>query len=743
MQGDEQLVEAAVAAGGADPEAGNTEQRTDVQRQEPEPDQARSALVEQWTKRVQQAKAHHEPAFKRMREDMQFARGLQWLDQKNPRDERYVANLTLRHLHNKVAALYAKNPKAQAKRRKRLDYQIWDGDPQALMQAQQTVMQAQQAMQQTGDPRILQMPEVQQAQQLMEDVQNGHQYRQMVDRIGKTLEVVYEHQLEQQQPRFKAQMKQLVRRAATTGVGYIKLNYFREFEQSPELAGRINDVRNQLALVEQRMEDLADNELRPDQAEAEELRATLEALHNQEDVITREGLDLDFPSATAIIPDENCKQLDGFIGARWVAQEYLLTPDQVQQYYEVDLSSADYRPYTPPTEGSVEGAQPVNSEAGSTAGGHGQGTGDEQQAKKVCVWEIFDRDSGLVYHIADGYGDFLAEPHVPNVTLERFFPFFVLTFNEIEDEHSLFPPSDVSLMRPMQEEHNVSRQRLREHRDAVRPKHVAPRGKLSDSDKTNLAEGDAHSVVEVDGLQPGEAIENVIQPVPHAPIDQNLYEVNQFFEDTLKAAGTHEAQMGGSSKSSATEASVAESTRQTAMDSNVDDLDEFLSELAQNAGYALLTQMSEEKAREIAGPGAVWPDVTAEDVAQDLWLTVRAGSSGKPNRSQEIQNFERLAPILMQVPGINPRWLAEEAIDRLDDRLDLEEAYVEGLPSIQAQNRQMQVDQGRPGETQSDQAEHGEEGGANQAPRPAENDANQGANPDAQGAPQRPSRPVA
>ena len=734
MEGDEQFTQAVT-------EGASGNQRTDVRRQEPDTAEARAQLVEQWSKRVKQAKAHHEPAFKRMRKDMQFARGLQWLDQKSPDDERYVANLTLRHLHNKVAALYAKNPKAQAKRRKRLDYAVWDGDPQSLMQAQQTVAEAQQVVQQTGDPMVLQMPQVQQAQQLMEDVQRGHQHRQMIDRIGKTLEVVYEHQLEQQQPKFKAQMKQLVRRASTAGVGYIKLNYFREQEQSPEMAGRISDVRNQLALVEQRMEDLADDELHPHQAEAEELRATLDALQQQEGVFTREGLDLDFPSATAIIPDENCKQLDGFLGARWVAQEYLLTPEQIQQYYEVDVSH-QFRPYEPPSENSTEGAQPVDSEPGSTAGGRGEGAGSEQE-KKVCVWEVFDRNSGLVYHIADGYGDFLREPHAPYVKLERFFPFFVLTFNEIEDEHTLFPPSDVALMRPMQEEHNVSRQRLREHRDAVRPKHVAPRGKLTNEDKERLASGDAHSVVEVDGLQPGENIENVIQAVPHAPIDQNLYEVNQFFEDTLKAVGTHEAQMGGSSKSTATEASVAESTRQTSMDSNVDDLDEFLSELAQNAGYVLLTEMPQDKVQEIAGPGAVWPEVTAEEIARDLWLTVRAGSSGKPNRSQEIQNFERLAPILMQIPGIDPHWMAKEAIHRLDDRMDLEEAYVEGLPSITAQNHQAQPDQGEPGETQNDQADHGREGGADHSPAPPDNDANQGPNPAAQGAPQRPSRPVA
>jgi hypothetical protein len=75
------------------------------------------------------------------------------------------------------------------------------------------------------------------------------------------------------------------------------------------------------------------------------------------------------------------------------------------------------------------------------------------------------------------------------------------------------------------------------------------------------------------------------------------------------------------------------------------------------------------------------------DIANELFLEVEAGSSGKPNQAVEVQNFQQLAPLLMQIPGITPYWLAKEAVKRLDDRIDLTEALSAGMPSIVTQNR--------------------------------------------------------
>jgi hypothetical protein len=127
------------------------------------------------------------------------------------------------------------------------------------------------------------------------------------------------------------------------------------------------------------------------------------------------------------------------------------------------------------------------------------------------------------------------------------------------------------------------------------------------------------------------------------------------------------------------------------MGSNVDDLDEFLTELARAAGAVMLTMMDPATATKIAGPGAAWPTLSSQEIANELLLEIEAGSSGRPNKAADIAAFERLAPLLIQIPGIDPTWLAKEAIKRMDDGLDLTEAVRAALPSIVQMNAQKQM----------------------------------------------------
>jgi hypothetical protein len=72
---------------------GNT---SDEPEQSLELDQQR-AEVKRWCDRILRAKVHWEKDFKRMREDMEFASGLQWDGQTSLLEERYINNVTLRN----------------------------------------------------------------------------------------------------------------------------------------------------------------------------------------------------------------------------------------------------------------------------------------------------------------------------------------------------------------------------------------------------------------------------------------------------------------------------------------------------------------------------------------------------------------------------------------------------------------------------------------------------------------------
>jgi hypothetical protein len=209
---------------------------------------------------------------------------------------------------------------------------------------------------------------------------------------------------------------------------------------------------------------------------------------------------------------------------------------------------------------------------------------------------------------------------------------------------------------------------------------------LSESDVRKLIDRAPNEVIQLQAIQPGQKVSDVLQPVMPIPIDPSLYDVSMYMEDIYRVIGSQEANMGGTGTSTATEVSVAESSRQTAMGSNVDDLDEFLTELSRAAGQVLLTMMDPVSVQKIAGQGASWPTLSAQEIADNLMLEVEAGSSGRPNKAAEIANFERLAPTLLQIPGIDPSWLAKEAIRRMDDNIDMTDAIKAALPSIVAQN---------------------------------------------------------
>ena len=304
----------------------------------------------------------------------------------------------------------------------------------------------------------------------------------------------------------------------------------------------------------------------------------------------------------------------------------------------------------------------------------------------VCVYEIYDKPSGLVYTVADGHDDFLKEPAEPELKLETFWPVFSLVVNEVEHDKEIYPPSDVHLMRSMVHEYNRAREGLREHRKANRPTYLTPAGVLEEEDKEKLVARPAHGVITVQGMTAGQKSEDLVTPLKTVGIDPNLYEVGTVFDDVQLAVGAQEANFGGTAGATATETSVAESSRMSALGAQVDELDSFMSEVARAAGAIMFQQMSTEQVKRIAGPGAAWPELTAQEIADEIQLEIEAGSTGKPNQAAELRNMERVLPYVIQIPGIDPKWLAKEVLKRMDDKLDLDAALAEGVQSVVAMN---------------------------------------------------------
>jgi hypothetical protein len=121
-------------------------------------------------------------------------------------------------------------------------------------------------------------------------VQQVKQYDEMMERVGKTLEIFYNYNIDEQTHSFKSMMKMTVRRAVVTGVGYVKLGFQRAMQMSPEIEARIADMSERLANIERLSADFADQEFHDTDAEAEQLRIDIQSLTQEGALIVREGL---------------------------------------------------------------------------------------------------------------------------------------------------------------------------------------------------------------------------------------------------------------------------------------------------------------------------------------------------------------------------------------------------------------------------------------------------------------------
>lgn len=658
-----------------------------MQREVPVLDPGAEQAVKKWQKKILASKKFFEKDFKRMREDMMIARqgaSNDWVDSGN-----YTVPIINQYLNTAVSSLYAKNPTATAEKRRTLDYTMWDGKPDSAMAALQGMM--------TGDPNAMMM---------VQDIEQGRQKYDMLKKVGRTLEILFDYYSNEQKPRLKPLMKAFVRRAKTCGVSYMMLGFQREFaELTPDDTAHLEDSRNKLGELQRRMMDYQDGEiLDADRDEEFELQTIIADLENKQNVLLREGPKFMFPRATEIIVDPRCTQLMGFIGAGWIAREFHKSPDEIKKIYQIDIGNG-YTPYK--QNGKGELAEYHRSADSEDGGKGGKDTG------MICVWEIYNKELQQTLTIADGYKGFLVAPKEPDYWMEGFWPVFAQTFNDVESECDLYPLSDVHMLKHVQAEYNRSREYRRLHREANKPKYAAVKGRMTESDKDKLSNAPAHAVIEFESLGQGERIGDLVQRFESVPIDPALYETNSEMEDTLRIVGAQEANLGGVSGATATETSIAEGSRMSSLSSNVDDLDEFLTDVFGALGQLLLMELSVETVQEIVGVGAVWPEMDRETVAKQIFLKVRAGSSGRPNKAAELANMERGMPYLIQLPGVNPYPLGRRYADLLE--IDLDDIVVEGMPSIQALNAQM----GKPAVaggagTEDDPAVQGASGGNNQ-----------------------------
>ena len=157
----------------------------------------------------------------------------------------------------------------------------------------------------------------------------------------------------------------------------------------------------------------------------------------------------------------------------------------------------------------------------------------------------------------------------------------------------------------------------------------------------------------------------------------------------------------------ATEANIQQQGLATRVQEKLDATEDWLRDIAKFSIEILLQELQPQKAMEIAGPQAFWPILNKQQLFDNVYVHIAAGSMGMPNENDERMRWIELMPIVMQniqmvqmmrqagMPDqFNPYvQLLEETFKRFDERIDISKflpPVPEEMQMMMMQNMQMQ-----------------------------------------------------
>jgi len=585
------------------------EESSETEFESPDKGPESDALCVKWQGIIKKAYKDGDGKRRRWKQNRTYARGIQHEDgDENAKLTR--ANLLYVTMYKLIAHLYAKNPEISAKPDLGDDVQA----PPALI------------------------------------------------KFGSTLEKVLNVQLKDAQ--LKKRAKSILRSAFEVQVGWAKVTYQRDYYQDPEIANRIADTQDNLAKLNQMIEEIEEGEgcgdLEAKKAELEELVQSLEA---QVEVEVASGLTVDKIAREDLLIDPAVREFEDYPNSRWMAQRVWIPLDRAKEKAPKDfpIEKATTYKWSSLTEEQAQGRK------------------DGEDDSPVCVWEIWDRESMTIKTLMEGVQQWYREPYTLDLVGDRFYPFFGLAFYLLDGE--IDPLSLIELLAELQDEYNTTRTQLSEHRQMGVPHYIADKSTdVETIERKQVAQLGEVVLVDANGKPLNEVIKESAPP----NINAAVYDTSPIRQDWELVSMLHDAAQGQVlTAKTATEAEFLQEALQTGVAEMRDQLEDFLQEIAEYAAEILLLELSPAEAQEIAGVDAVWPDLDREQIYRKLQIQLRAGSTGKPNKAKEQEQWQALYPLLKQAimeirqlmaQGIDTtpeRELLKELLNRFDERIDL------------------------------------------------------------------------
>lgn len=430
----------------------------------------------------------------------------------------------------------------------------------------------------------------------------------------------------------KKRGKAVVRGALTSTISYAKIIYQRDYRDDPLIRNRINDTQDNIERINLLLEetDPDGEECAEHTAKLFELQQQIAALEKQVEVVAAEGLVADVLSSDdLIIMDSSVRDVDDFDQASEIAHKIKMTVGQFKRQFK-----------RKPPQGTVnyvlDGEEDANQENKDY----------DNDDKIVIVYEVWSLADLTVYTLCEGAKEYIREPYQPESLGAKWYPFFGLQLRRVEGVK--YPKSFVEQLIELQDEYNTRRTNAKEHRQKNIPVRLVNKASgITDQEVSAINNRSIKTdVIGVTADDPSTFASQLVG-LPEIPFNPAMYDTSDILYDMERVGNTQDAAVGAIRKAkTATEAEIAASGQQGRASEAVDVVEDWLTDIATYSAQILLQQVPVEEIKRRFGKESQWPTVpmAKKDLFELVNVTIRAGSTAKPNKMRERDQWIQLLP---------------------------------------------------------------------------------------------------
>lgn len=548
-------------------------------------------------------------------------------------------------------------------------------------------------------------------EQMAEEQRTQNDY---IRRLSQTIEIVVSRLWHK--AKLKAAAKQWLRAGMTSAEGWMKVSLQGDLATDPTVQRELDTLQEQMARIEKLQASIEDDTCRDHDAAIADLQAKIEGAQSRIETYIARCLVVDWIDTLDFQAPLSLRTMSEYGSAPWLADATYYTLSDACARFDIPKDrlarAARWKP--PQTEEYAAGGKMI----GETAEAWTKTTDGDADGFLRC-WEINSKHDNVVFTWFEGTDFWAKPPQAPRFATTRFYPYFLLALYECDATRH--PQSLAWRLSKLQDEYALTRSNFAEVRRRAKPGVLVDGTNVAPADMDKIQQAGNQEFTVISPIRPGEPLGNSFAPKPHNSVEPGLYDTQPIRADMESISGAQDALRGGvQTQRTATEAEIENTGSQARTGYSRDNLDMALDELAQYTAELAIDAFTPEQVRQMAGQHAVWPQgMEKEKLEALLYVSIRAGSTGKPNTTAERNAWAALLPQLQamigqigKAVGADPREMADkytellrETVLRTGDRIDVDRFLP--MPSPQAQTGQpgpmgippagMPAPQGQPG----------------------------------------------